>query len=681
MPLPANFNTVPVHGHYVGLDGTPLIGSVTFTATPPAMIDPTELLVVINVPLVIELDNNGEFTADLPATDDPDIDPTGFTYHVVEKFTNKGVGREYDITLPLSALPLGIDLSTASPAIPLEGITRPQTLDELSDVVTAGLVVAGRALVVDADGVWTPQDVLVLDASGLVPDTALPAYLTRDTELTAAVDAAVSGLLAGAPGALDTLNELAAAINDDASFAATVAASLAAKANDDLSNVLPATGRAALALGTAATRDAGVLAANVILGDDARLADQRTPMDGSVTTPKIVDSAVTQAKLADGAVTVAKLAFDPATQAELDAEAAARATAITAASTADRDRANHTGTQSADTLTDGATNKAFLATERTKLAGIADGATANSTDAQLRDRATHTGTQLAATISDLTETVQDVVASELVAGTNINLVYDDAAGTLTITATPPATSGITAEDARDIIGAALVGAGLIGVTVNDAADTITISTTATANSPDATLLARANHTGTQLASTVSDFTEAAQDAVGGALLDTATLDLVYNDAAGTMSGNVLDSPTVAGATPAQLRDRATHTGTQLSTTISDFTEATQDVVGALLVAGANVSLTYNDAANTLTIAVSGLDTEAVQDIVGALVVDSTTIDFTYDDAANTLTAAIVAGSVTTTLLADGAVTVAKLSFDPATQVELDDQAVLYWMGT
>jgi hypothetical protein len=36
----------------------------------------------------------------------------------------------------------------------------------------------------------------------------------------------------------------------------------------------------------------------------------------------------------------------------------------------------------------------------TKLAGIATGATANATDAQLRDRATHTGTQLAATISN-----------------------------------------------------------------------------------------------------------------------------------------------------------------------------------------------------------------------------------------------------------------------------------------
>ena len=55
-------------------------------------------------------------------------------------------------------------------------------------------------------------------------------------------------------------------------------------------------------------------------------------------------------------------------------------------------RANHTGTQSADTLVDGSTNKAFLATERTKLAGIATGATANSSDAYLLNLGNSTGT-------------------------------------------------------------------------------------------------------------------------------------------------------------------------------------------------------------------------------------------------------------------------------------------------
>lgn len=42
-------------------------------------------------------------------------------------------------------------------------------------------------------------------------------------------------------------------------------------------------------------------------------------------------------------------------------------------------RGNHTGTESADALTDGTTNKAFLATERTKLTGISASAAANET--------------------------------------------------------------------------------------------------------------------------------------------------------------------------------------------------------------------------------------------------------------------------------------------------------------
>lgn len=66
----------------------------------------------------------------------------------------------------------------------------------------------------------------------------------------------------------------------------------------------------------------------------------------------------------------------------------------------DRNRTNHTGTQSADTIIDGTTNKAYTATEKTKLSGIATGATANDTDANLKNRANHTGAQTASTISD-----------------------------------------------------------------------------------------------------------------------------------------------------------------------------------------------------------------------------------------------------------------------------------------
>lgn len=60
----------------------------------------------------------------------------------------------------------------------------------------------------------------------------------KTAAITSAVEAAVSALLDGAPGALDTLNELAAAFGDDANFATTVINALALKANAaDFDNV------------------------------------------------------------------------------------------------------------------------------------------------------------------------------------------------------------------------------------------------------------------------------------------------------------------------------------------------------------------------------------------------------------------------------------------------------------
>jgi hypothetical protein len=204
------------------------------------------------------------------------------------------------------------------------------------------------------------------------------------------------------------------------------------------------------------------------------------------------------------------------------------------------DRTNHTGTQSADTLTNGTTNKVFTATEQTKLTGIATGATANSSDATLLARANHTGTQSADTITD---------------GTT-NKAY-------------------TATEKTKLAG---------------------IATGATANSSDATLLARANHTGTQTASTISDFNTAADaritNAVGvtvqaydadltswGAITPSTKLDTSAYTAADVLT----KIKTVDGATSgldADLLDaqegtyylaRANHTGTQSADTLTDGT--------------------------------------------------------------------------------------------------------------
>lgn len=53
----------------------------------------------------------------------------------------------------------------------------------------------------------------------------------------------------------------------------------------------------------------------------------------------------------------------------------------------------------------------FTNTERLKLAGIAEQATKNATDAALRDRSTHTGTQLASTIANFNAEVRNALPS------------------------------------------------------------------------------------------------------------------------------------------------------------------------------------------------------------------------------------------------------------------------------
>jgi hypothetical protein len=54
---------------------------------------------------------------------------------------------------------------------------------------------------------------------------------TTQIATTAFVKVAVDALIAGAPGALDTLDELAAALADDASYAATITTALAGKSS------------------------------------------------------------------------------------------------------------------------------------------------------------------------------------------------------------------------------------------------------------------------------------------------------------------------------------------------------------------------------------------------------------------------------------------------------------------
>lgn len=121
------------------------------------------------------------------------------------------------------------------------------------------------------------------------PSAPTPAGADNSTKLatTAFVKAAIAGLVDSAPGALDTLDELAAALGDDANFASTVTSALAMRLRFDAAQALTAPQKAQaldnLGAGDLATQDAvtgtqlpagaWVVLAELVANDSALLED------------------------------------------------------------------------------------------------------------------------------------------------------------------------------------------------------------------------------------------------------------------------------------------------------------------------------------------------------------------------------------------------------------------------
>jgi len=136
-----------------------------------------------------------------------------------------------------------------------------------------------------------------------------------------------------------------------------------------------------------------------------------TISDSAITTEKINNSSITTEKINDGAITADKLADTAVTPGSytatnLTVDAQGRITAAANGS------ASPTAAEVKTLYESNADTNEFDDAEQTKLAGIAANATANDTDSNLKNRANHTGTQLAATISDLTSSITTVVESD-----------------------------------------------------------------------------------------------------------------------------------------------------------------------------------------------------------------------------------------------------------------------------
>jgi len=120
------------------------------------------------------------------------------------------------------------------------------------DTAVSGLSSTSATTYIPLSLLGNADGVAELDQNGFVPDAQIPAGITRDTELSSAISteitdrnaaiatakseaiadatSQVSALITGAPAALNTLDELAAALGDDANYAATITTALGTKA-------------------------------------------------------------------------------------------------------------------------------------------------------------------------------------------------------------------------------------------------------------------------------------------------------------------------------------------------------------------------------------------------------------------------------------------------------------------
>jgi len=153
----------------------------------------------------------------------------------------------------------------------------------------------------------------------------------------------------------------------------------------------------AVTLDTDHLSDTGKLHKFVTAADITKLGNLSGTNTGDQTT--ITGNAGTATKLLNSR-TINGVAFDGT--ANITVADATKEPAITLGASTQYYRGDKTmQTLDQDAVPDGTINKAYTATEKTKLSGIAISATANDTDANLKNRANHTGVQLAATISDL----------------------------------------------------------------------------------------------------------------------------------------------------------------------------------------------------------------------------------------------------------------------------------------
>ena len=219
----------------------------------------------------------------------------------------------------------------------------------------------------------------------------------------------------------------------------------------------------------------------------------------------------------------------------------------------------------------------------------------------------------ASQVSDFAEAVDDQINVLVSGGANITVTYDDGAGTFVVD------NDLTGDVTGVVAGAGLTGGGTSGDVTLD----VVAGTGMTVNAND-------------IAIDFKDEDNMASDSATHAATQQSIKAYVDAELLGVTAGNL----SLASKTTSDLAE-----GTNLYYT----DERAADKIGSIMSGSGNINVTYDDAADTITVSESLTTTdiaegdnlyytdERVDDRVGALIVGGANITATYNDGAGTLT--------------------------------------------